>query len=136
MRKNILTRALAVFILLAGVKARPEEARLRRLERRESGRLLSGPQCEEIQSQEPVNDYDSFGSTEETERLIEELENILEESVESALEAQRLELEKKFSRAGRKLVQSRSFWRKAALGELALILGGLFASGAFYSAGR
>ena len=83
-----------------------------------------------------MNDFDSFGSTEETERLIEELENILEESVESALEAQRLELEKQFSRAGRKLVQSRSFWRKAALGELALILGGLFAGGAFYSAGR
>lgn len=97
---------------------------------------MSGQKNAEIQREKPVNDFDSFGSTEETERLIEELEDILEESVESALEDQRLELEKKFSRAGKKLVRSLSFWRKAALGELAVILCTVIAGGALCSYGR
>ena len=57
------------------------------------------------------------------EKLIFELEKILEETVREALKEQDVELKARFEKESRRLSSSRSFWRKTAIIEGAVILG-------------
>ena len=57
------------------------------------------------------------------EKLISELEKILEETVREALKEQKGELKVQFEKESRRLTRSRSFWRKTAIIEGAVILG-------------
>ena len=57
------------------------------------------------------------------EKLIFELEKILEETVREALKEQYGELKARFEKEKRKVALSRSFWRKTAIIEGAVILG-------------
>ena len=57
------------------------------------------------------------------EKLISELEKILEETVREALKEQKEELKVQFEKENRRLTSSRSFWRKTAIIEGAVILG-------------
>lgn len=59
--------------------------------------------------------------------LISELDKILEETVNEALEEQYADLSAQFARESEKLFESRSFWRKAAVTEGLVILGAVFA---------
>lgn len=63
-------------------------------------------------------DYDAF---------VGELDKILEETVSEALEEQYANLNAQFAKESERLFESRSFWRKAAVTEGLVILGGVFA---------
>ena len=99
MKMNLL-RTLAVFLVLSlSLPIRAE---------------LPFPK-EKPESEKPLNQHE--------ECLIAELEKILEETVDEALNSQYAELNAAFERESKKLFESRSFWRKAALTEGVLILG-------------
>ena len=66
------------------------------------------------------------------ESLAAELERILEETVDEALFLQREGLKAQFEKESRRIFKSRSFWRKTALCELAVILGAAFTGGVMY----
>lgn len=66
------------------------------------------------------------------ESLAAELERILEETVDEALFLQREGLKAQFEKESRRIFKSRSFWRKTALCELAVILGVAFTGGVMY----
>ena len=66
------------------------------------------------------------------ESLAAELERILEETVDEALFLQQEGLKAQFEKENRRILKSRSFWRKTALCELAVILGAAFTGGVMY----
>ena len=66
------------------------------------------------------------------ETLAAELERILEETVDEALFLQQEGLKAQFEKENRRILKSRSFWRKTALCELAVILGAAFTGGVMY----
>ncbi|WP_288304483.1 hypothetical protein [uncultured Treponema sp.] len=64
--------------------------------------------------------------------LAVELERILEETVDEALFLQQEGLKAQFEKENRRILKSRSFWRKTALCEFAVILGAAFTGGVMY----
>lgn len=66
------------------------------------------------------------------ETLAAELERILEETVDEALFLQQEGLKAQFEKENRRILKSRSFWRKTALCEFAVILGAAFTGGVMY----
>ena len=61
------------------------------------------------------------------EKLLSEMDKILEATVSEALEEQYEDLSVRFAKESEKLFESRSFWRRAAVTEGLVILGGVFA---------
>lgn len=59
------------------------------------------------------------------ESLLTELDKILEETVDAALAEQRKSLSLAFENKASRLLKSRIFWRRAAVGELFVILGSM-----------
>lgn len=86
-----------------------------RTEKEKSEKLLN----EQSQAQEE-NDFIDYDA------LISELDKILEETVNEALNDQYADLNASFAKESKKLFESRSFWRKAALTEGLVILGATF----------
>ena len=74
---------------------------------------------EQSQAQEE-NDFIDYDA------LISELDKILEETINEALNDQYADLNASFQKESEKLFKSRSFWRKAALTEGLVILGATF----------
>ena len=66
------------------------------------------------------------------ETLAAELERILEETVDEALFLQQEGFKAQFEKENRRILKSRSFWRKTALCEFAVILGAAFTGGVMY----
>ncbi|MDO5774977.1 MAG: hypothetical protein Q4P16_11770 [Spirochaetales bacterium] len=66
------------------------------------------------------------------DELVAELEIILEETVDEALLLQQEGLKAQFEKENRRILKSRSFWRKTAMCELAVILGAAFTGGVMY----
>lgn len=60
------------------------------------------------------------------ETLIAELDKILEESVNEALEEQYADLNAQFEKESKRLSESRSFWRRTAVTEGLMIAGAVF----------
>lgn len=86
-----------------------------RTEKEKSEKLLN----EQSQAQEE-NDFIDYDA------LISELDKILEETVNEALNDQYADLNASFAKESKKLFESRSFWRKAAITEGLVILGATF----------
>lgn len=63
------------------------------------------------------------------ESLLLELDRILEETVADALREQGASLAAAYGKKNERLIRSRSFWRRAAILELALIAGAVLGGG-------
>lgn len=63
------------------------------------------------------------------ESLLLELDRILEETVADALREQWASLAAAYGKKNERLIRSRSFWRRAAILELALIAGAVLGGG-------
>lgn len=121
---NFRARAAAVLLLLsAAAQTQAKEPSMK--ESRESGMRLETQRQDKIQGIKAPADEAGIWPF-DYRSLLPELDNILDETVDAALEEQRESLVLAFEDRTSRLLKSRSFWRRAALGELLVILGSVF----------